>query len=114
MAVITAIIMIIQAVKNRTSARVMITAVVLVILVLGSTTYSRNSVWQNRTEFWEDVVKKSPSKARPYNALGVAYKSEGLNDKAIEQFIIAVKLKPDYPMAYYNLGVAYGSLRLFY
>ena len=109
MALATGIIMMVRAVRNRTSVKVMAAVIIAVVLVLGGTTYSRNTVWQNKVRFWEDVVKKSPLKARPHNALGVAYESEGRSDKAIEQFMIAIELKRDYPMAYYNLGVAYES-----
>jgi tetratricopeptide (TPR) repeat protein len=41
-----------------------------------------------------------------YN-LGLTYHSEGLFDKAIEQYQIALRIKPDIAEAHKNLGIAY-------
>jgi hypothetical protein len=56
-------------------------AVTLLLLVLagayGVATYQRNQVWQSEITLWEDVTKKSPRKARPYDELGLAYARQG-------------------------------------
>ena len=39
--------------------------------------------------------------------LGNAYSSQGLTDKAIEQYEIAIMLNPNYYQAHKNLGVVY-------
>jgi tetratricopeptide (TPR) repeat protein len=67
-------------------------------------TYERNQVWLDRITIWEDCVKKSPHKARPYNNLGVALADEGHYNKAIEQYEKALQINPYYPNAYTNLG----------
>jgi Tfp pilus assembly protein PilF len=85
--------------------------VVLIILLTGAT-YARNAVWRDEITMWEDVVKKSPNKARGHNNLGLAYKSKGLLEKAIEQYSIAIKLDNTFPYAYLNLGMAYHSVGL--
>jgi hypothetical protein len=78
----------------------------LIILTLSGATYARNRVWGSEIGLWEDVVKKSPRKARGYVNLGEAYMHAGLPDKAIESLMVALNLDPEYDV-YYNLGVAY-------
>ena len=67
-------------------------------------TYERNEVWRDRITIWEDCVKKSPQKARPYNNLGAALANDGQYSKAIEQYHKALLINPYYPNAYANLG----------
>lgn len=92
--------------KGRTAAVISLSAVVL---VFGIAAFSRNSVWKTEMSLWEDVVKKSPSKARGFNSLGWAYFKEGMTDKAIELYGIAIGLDPKYSEPYNNIGVAYNS-----
>jgi tetratricopeptide (TPR) repeat protein len=77
-----------------------------ITLILVYATNARNNIWKNSISLWEDVVKKSPQKARGHNNLGNAYDIEGLTDKAMEQYQIALNLEPDYAMAHFNLGTA--------
>jgi hypothetical protein len=81
----------------------------VIVVVLTGTTYARNSVWEDELTLWQDVVTKSPDKARVHNALGTSYMREGLTDKAIEHFRYAIQLSPLYAKAHYNLGIAYGE-----
>jgi Tfp pilus assembly protein PilF len=69
-------------------------------------TYERNEVWRDRITIWEDCVKKSPQKARPYNNLGAALADDGQYSKAIEKYHKALQINPYYPNAYTNLGFA--------
>lgn len=69
-------------------------------------TYERNEIWLNRISIWEDCVKKSPHKARPYNNLGAALADAGQYAKAIAQYHKALQINPYYPKAYNNLGFA--------
>jgi Flp pilus assembly protein TadD len=85
----------------------------IIILVLTGATYVRNAVWKDKVTMWEDIVSKSPNKARAHNGLGKAYKSQGLFLEAIEQYDIALKLNPYYLDTYNNIGNAYSSLGKF-
>lgn len=73
-------------------------------IALSVTSYNRNYVWANQLSLWNDVVKKSPNKARPHNNLGAYYEISGQKLKAKEHYLIAIELKPDYAHAYNNLG----------
>ena len=81
------------------------TVILCIMVIVGSVwTYERNKVWRNRITIWEDCVKKSPQKARPYNNLGVALADEGRYDEAIALYHKALQINPYYPNAYANLG----------
>lgn len=82
-------------------------ALVLASIVLAVATYQRNAVWQSKVSLWEDVVRKSPLKARPRNNLGESYNDEGRFEEAMEQFKAAVRLDPLFEEAHLNLGLAY-------
>jgi len=84
-------------------------AIFLSIIVLGFSfiTYNRNKVWRTEISLWEDVVKKSPNKARPHNNLGLAYKEKGMFDKAIEEYEKVLDIDSGYVDAHNNLGIVY-------
>ncbi|MBF0463831.1 MAG: tetratricopeptide repeat protein [Nitrospirae bacterium] len=88
---------------------IILTAVItLILLVL---TYKRNSVWGNSVTLWQDTALKSPGKARPHNNFGNALFANGQIDAALKEYIEAVRLKPVYYEARYNLGKAYEKLK---
>lgn len=70
-------------------------------------TYARNIVWQEKFSLWDDVIKKSPNKGRPYGNRGVANLRAGRYDDAIADFNKCLELAPNYPKAYYNRANAY-------
>jgi tetratricopeptide (TPR) repeat protein len=69
--------------------------------------YNRNWVWKDGITLWEDVVRKSPEKARGHHNLGNAYNKRDLLDKAIAQYEETIRLRYYHPNAHNNLGVAY-------
>ena len=77
-----------------------------VIMVFAVWTYERNGVWRDELVFWNDVVKKSPQKARPHNNLGNALKRKGEIETAIRHYNRALQINPSYSMAHNNLGTA--------
>lgn len=81
--------------------------VITIILALSAATYSRNSVWGNWFSIWNDTVTKSPNKPRPHNILGIGYYYDSKFDEALREFQEAVRLKPDFIEAYYNIGLIY-------
>ncbi len=77
------------------------------VVLLCLATNARNHLYRDAVLLWSDAVQKSPYKARPHNNLGHAYTQQGKWDLAIEEFRIALMLKPDYPLAQQNLRNAY-------
>jgi tetratricopeptide (TPR) repeat protein len=90
-----------------------ISSFILMSLVFSYVAYARNAVWKSEITLWEDVVKKSPRKARGYYNLGFYFTSKGLTDKAAELFKIAIRLNPDFAEAHNWLGAIYISKGLF-
>jgi tetratricopeptide (TPR) repeat protein len=90
--------------------RVALAATVTVILIFSADAYLRNSVWSDRIVLWEDVVKKSPRKARPHYNLANLLKSDGRIDEAITHYQAASALSLDpraSAPALNNMGEAY-------
>jgi tetratricopeptide (TPR) repeat protein len=77
------------------------------VVFLCVSTNMRNELYRDAVLLWSDAVQKSPHKARPHNNLGHAYAQQREWDLAIEEFRIALMLKPDYPLAQQNLLNAY-------
>ena len=83
----------------------------LVILVLSSATYARNTLWSEKISLWEDTVRKSPGSTRANNNLGIAYYEKGRYDEAIKMYERAISLSPVHLNAYMNLGVVFAVTR---
>jgi tetratricopeptide (TPR) repeat protein len=73
-------------------------------------TYQRNKVWKDEFTLWDDSVRKSPHKARPYNNRGKAYDDQGNLPQAIADYSKAIEINPNYADAYCNRGNIYNKL----
>jgi tetratricopeptide (TPR) repeat protein len=82
-------------------------ALLILVFILASATYARNTLWADKVSLWEDVVKKNPNSPRGYNNLGLAYSEKGMYEKAIAAYEYCIAMYPSYRTAYVNLGVAY-------
>jgi tetratricopeptide (TPR) repeat protein len=89
------------------SAKIIIAAMIIIVVPFSAASYSRNAIWHSEISLWEDVVLKSPQKARPHSNLGQAYLADGRLDEAAKELLVAIQLKPDLAEAHNNLGVAY-------
>jgi tetratricopeptide (TPR) repeat protein len=110
-AIITSIFWGMEKLKDRWNniKRFVIVLLILIVVALTGTTYTRNKVWGDEITLWQDVVKKSPKKEQSHNNLGRAYELQRNFAEAIEHFRIAFKINPKYSQAYYNLGNLYRS-----
>lgn len=72
---------------------------------LFSKAYNEKNV-DKQIEFYSELLKISPKEIEAYNNIGVAYSEKGDDDKAIESFNQAIKLKPD-AVLYSNRGASY-------
>lgn len=75
--------------------------------ILAVATYKRNEVWADQIVFWEDVVAKSPRKAKPHHNLGMNYMQTGKYDEAEREFRTALKLDASMMESHVNLGELY-------
>lgn len=110
--VVTSVYLVLQRLKERIRSIEWLVALVaiLVIVVLAVSAFARNSVWHDDVSIWEDVVSKSPNKARPHTNLGVSYKDAGQLQKAQTEFELALRTdtgSTESAKIHYNLGVNY-------
>ncbi len=78
--------------------------------VLALMSIHRNQVWQNEFTLWDDAVKKSPHKGRPYNNRGKSFYAKGQYDLALSDFNKAIALEPGHAEPYNNRGVIFDKL----
>lgn len=62
--------------------------------------------WQNSVTLFTHAIQVTDENATPHNNLGGALTAQGKYDEAIEQFDLALKLRPKWEMAQNNLGIA--------
>jgi tetratricopeptide (TPR) repeat protein len=91
------------------AAAAVIAGLMVLVMILGWSTYRRNRIWQSQLSLWEDVVRKSPEKMRGNYSLANEYLNAGLTDRAIEQFQRSIRIGgDDYIVeAHNNLGLAF-------
>lgn len=77
------------------------------VVVCGLVAFQRNFIWQDDLTLWEDVVEKSPNKARTHNAIGMYYYKRQKPDKAIPFFQQSLFLWPEYGIGHNNLGLCF-------
>jgi tetratricopeptide (TPR) repeat protein len=106
MAVISGIFLLVEKFGHTRIKPYLVTSLIFLGVIFSVASYMRNSTWGSKISLWEDVIQKSPLNWRGHYNLGLAY---GLTDQAIEQYQIALRLKPDYEEAHNNLGNAYAS-----
>ena len=76
----------------------------LILAVLSVLTIDRGRVWASDVRLWRDATEKAPGKARAWFNLGGA-QLDSDPDAAQTAFEEAVRLQPEFPEAFYNLGV---------
>ena len=101
-----------DAVRLRTGAKLRPGTFCLILLLatavpLGTAAAKRNTLWQSATGLFEDMVEKSPRKARAYLGLAKTYEAEGRLPEAEKVLKRVLHMKPDYVMGLMNLGNIY-------
>jgi len=83
----------------------------LFALPMSYVTVQRNTIWRSGLEFWDNIIKNAPGKARAYNNYGVEL-SQGKHQflEAIPYFKKAIAMDAKYPDPCNNLAVAYSHL----
>ena len=85
-------------------------ALVLIVTCYAVLTYRRNGVWQDEWTLWNDVVKKSPAKARPYIGRGSGYMKRKNTEAAFADFNKALAMHPGHTNGYFTRGKAYQEI----
>jgi tetratricopeptide (TPR) repeat protein len=67
-------------------------AVVLLCLAFTAATIARNRIWSDEMVLWQDVLKKSPRKARPMYTVGWLYYRRFMPEKALPYLVRALEL----------------------
>lgn len=106
-ALAVALLLAAQATKKLVNGRLPLLLAAVAIIALGAATWQRNQVWQSEVGLWQDVVSKSPGKARSWYNLGTALAAVDRTDEAIAAFSRSVALDPQDAKAWFNLGQAY-------
>ncbi|MEI7896832.1 MAG: tetratricopeptide repeat protein [bacterium] len=75
---------------------------------IGMIAYKQTRVWQNSETLWNDVISKYPQSEGSYKNRGNYYAKLNLTDKALDDFLIFVRMNQHDPGVYSNLGNIYG------
>ena len=67
-------------------------------------TVKRNTVWADPVALWGESVDLAPDHYRPRLLLGEALMDAGRNAEAVEQWQMAIRLRPTEPTGYVKLG----------
>jgi protein O-mannosyl-transferase len=76
---------------------------IVILSALAWNTFHQLSYWKNGIALFENAVSMTENSCLAHNNLGTAYGSVDL-DRAIYHYKAALKIKPDYVVAHYNLG----------
>jgi len=82
-------------------------AIVFLLAFLLATSIVRNTLWQNDGDLWEDIILKSPRKARAYNEYGLHVMTAGDPGKALALFKRSIEIDQYQPVIYVNIGLAF-------
>lgn len=89
------------------------TAMALLCLIFTATTVARNRIWSDEITLWQDVVEKSPDKARSRQALGALYLKRNMTEKAIVHFVRGVELDPGWDISWRNVNLAISAMDIY-
>jgi tetratricopeptide (TPR) repeat protein len=74
------------------SRNVLWAATIMICLVLTASTIARNRKWSSEIVMWQDVLEKSPNKARARHAVGLYYIRKLSPEKALPYLVRALEL----------------------
>jgi tetratricopeptide (TPR) repeat protein len=82
------------------------TLATVVLTILMAMTWKQVGYWENSITLFEHTLKITSNNYLPHNNLGLALYNQGRTAEAIEHYLQALRIKPDYEKAHSNLGVA--------
>jgi tetratricopeptide (TPR) repeat protein len=93
--------------NGRVGRALTVSVPVVCVVLLATATVARNVVWSDALSLWQDTVRKSPHKVRPYNNLATTHLRLRQFEAAIDVSKQALSLDPGSGIARYNLLEAY-------
>jgi len=102
-------------IKKRWSKRIniLVPVFIVIIIILTSATYLRNSIWRDEISMWSDVIRKSPHSSVGHIELGLEQNSKGNYRDALLTFQKAMRMTDDQHLRYViynNIGNTYEGL----
>jgi len=79
----------------------------MIILIFCAVNIHRNLDWRTSIGFYEQLVTYRPDDYRVINNLGMEYANNGIHDKAEMNYLKAIALDPQNPVAYHNIAGIY-------
>jgi len=70
-------------------------------------TVIRNMSWKNNIMMWQELVEKYPDSAEAHRSLGQFLAENGIFDRAISEYELAIELDPVNAKSYNGLGLCY-------
>jgi tetratricopeptide (TPR) repeat protein len=113
LAISTFLFMVFKRYGEKQKEKVFFSLLTIIVVLLTLSSYVRNSIWKSETSLWQDVLSKNPNHDMAYSDLGHIYYSQGLLEKAMENYQTAIKINPDNAIAYNNIGIVYASKGFF-
>ena len=81
--------------------------------MLSAKTIWQIGIWKDTETLWTHEIEAYPGRVTAaHNNLGTFYKDAGRYDDAMEQFLIAIDVRPSYAQAYYNVGLLYEAYKM--
>ena len=96
-----------------TRYKVFILAVSLLSVFYILLTNARNYQWSNAINFYQNIIKYSPSSFQAHNNLGLQYEYLGNFEQAKQEYKKALEIKPDLIEAHANLANLYFKLKFY-
>ena len=78
---------------------------VAVLSILAVTTWFQTRYWKNGITLFEHALEVTENNYVVHNNLGFALKEEGRVTEAVENYLAALRINPDFEMAHLNIGV---------
>jgi tetratricopeptide (TPR) repeat protein len=96
----------------RTNSQNLVVGILLLIAGANAVlTHQRNKVWKDDYTLLQDIISKSPNKARPHVNLGSLYMDRAQWDKALPYFSKAIEINPGFFDAYNNRAAAWFNMQ---
>ncbi|MCJ7772589.1 MAG: tetratricopeptide repeat protein, partial [Desulfobacterales bacterium] len=78
----------------------------LITILLMTTAWIQTRYWSNNIKLFQHAVEVTKNNSVANQYLGLAYVSNGMIDKGIEHYLLALRVDPHYQIAHNNLGIA--------